>query len=93
VNDSNQWSVPPPPPPPGRPLNTYALLSLLLSLMVFPPLGIYFARKAKEQIAVSGESGIELANVGEIVGWIFTSILGVMLCVWCGFMVTLLGST
>jgi hypothetical protein len=89
VTDSNEWTVPPPPPPPQpRPLNTYALLSLLLSLMVFPPLGIYFARKAKQQIAETGESGIELANVGEIVGWVFTSLIGVMFCLWCGVVIS-----
>lgn len=88
----NEWSVPPPSPPPGRPLNTYALLSLVLSLVVFPPLGIYFGRKAKQQIAETGESGIELATVGEIIGWVLSSVLGLMMCVWCAFAATIVAN-
>jgi hypothetical protein len=56
---------------------------------VFPPLGIIFGRKAKAQIAVTGESGIELAKIGEIVGWVFTSLYVVGCCGWLIFMSSL----
>ena len=52
------------PPPHGwypPPMNTYAILSLVFALAVFPPLGIYFGNKAKREIAERGERGIELA--------------------------------
>ena len=58
--------APPPPPypyghyPPQPPYNVYAILSLALGILVFPPLGIYFGAKAKQQIAASGERGIVL---------------------------------
>jgi peptidyl-prolyl cis-trans isomerase B (cyclophilin B) len=80
------WQPPPPGYPayvPQPPLNTYALLSLVLGVMVLPPLGIYFGNKAKEQIAASGERGIELARVGVIVGWILTIVYGLFIVVWC----------
>jgi peptidyl-prolyl cis-trans isomerase B (cyclophilin B) len=48
-------------------------------VFVFPPLGIYFGYKAKQQIANTGERGVELANAGVIVGWIFTSFY----ILWC----------
>ena len=67
------------------PLNTYAILSLVLALAVFPPLGIYFGVKAKQQIAQTGERGIELATAGVICGWIISGLMGLVFLVWCGF--------
>jgi peptidyl-prolyl cis-trans isomerase B (cyclophilin B) len=61
---------------PQPPINTYAILALVLGVMVLPPLGIYFGSQAKKQIAVSGERGIEMARVGVIVGWILTGVYG-----------------
>ncbi len=63
-------SQPPPPQPPPPypyvpyppPFNTYAILSLVFALFVFAPLGIYFGKVAKRQIAQTGERGIELAG-------------------------------
>jgi hypothetical protein len=78
-------NYPYPPPYAPRPYNTYAILSLVFALAVFPPLGIYFGHKAKQQIAQTGERGIELANVGYILGWVFTALMGVFLLLWCGF--------
>lgn len=78
---------PPPYPyghyPPQPPYNTYAILSLALGILVLPPLGIYFGTKAKQQIAVSGERGIELANAGVIVGWVLTGLFLAFFLVWC----------
>ena len=79
------------PPPPYAvlpPFNTYAILAAIFAFVVFPPLGIYFGYKAREQIAQTGERGIELAKVGIIGGWIITSLQAVFLVVWCGFMLT-----
>jgi Domain of unknown function (DUF4190) len=94
--DTRQWQPPPGmyqpygPPPPGYPVyvpqppfNTYAILALVLGIMVLPPLGIYFGNKAKEQIWVSGERGIEMAKAGVIVGWILTIVYGLFFVVWC----------
>jgi peptidyl-prolyl cis-trans isomerase B (cyclophilin B) len=75
----------PPYPPYPPPVNTYAILSLVLGLAIFPPLGIYFGNRAKEQIAQTGERGVELATAGIVVGWILTSLYAVFICVWCGF--------
>ncbi|WP_240942678.1 DUF4190 domain-containing protein [Planosporangium thailandense] len=66
-------------------MNTYAILSLVFAIAVFPPLGIYFGNKAKRQIAERGERGIELANAGVICGWIFSAFQGLVLIIWCGF--------
>jgi hypothetical protein len=88
---------PPPPQPPGppygpypypAPLNTYAILSLVFAVFVFPPLGIYFGKKAKQQIAQTGERGVELATAGVICGWIFSACYALFLLVWCGFALT-----
>lgn len=83
----------PPPhyPPPYPPFNTYAILSLVLAIAVFPPLGIYFGYKAKEQIARTGERGVELATVGIVLGWIFSAIIGLALLAWCGMFVVMFG--
>ncbi|WP_433088004.1 DUF4190 domain-containing protein [Dactylosporangium sp. CA-052675] len=70
---------------PLPPVNTYAILAAIFAFVVFPPLGIYFGRKAKEQIAVSGERGTELATVGVVAGWIISVLYGLFLIVWCGF--------
>ena len=92
---------PPPygPPPYGpyppyaypRPINTYAILALVLGAAVFPPLGIYFGKKAKQQIAQTGERGVELATAGLVVGSILTAIYGLVILVYCvvvGIMIT-----
>jgi len=71
----------------------YAILSLVFALAVFAPLGIYFGNKAKQQIAVSGERGIELANAGVICGWIFSAIAGVVVLIWCGMFATIMGAS
>jgi len=91
----------PPYPPPGYPpygyppppLNTYAVLSLVLALALFPPLGIYFGIKAKEQIAQTGERGLELARVGVIAGWVLTGLMVLFFVLWCGFMATVASSS
>jgi hypothetical protein len=70
------------PPPP--PFNTYAILSIAFAVFVLPPLGIYFGRKAKEQIAQTGERGVELAQAGIVTGWVLSILLGGFLLVWCG---------
>ncbi|WP_020521778.1 DUF4190 domain-containing protein [Catelliglobosispora koreensis] len=82
----------PPPPPPGPyapqyggypyapPFNTYAILALVLAIAVLPPLGIYFGYKAKEQIAATGERGVELATAAIVIGWVLTSIYVLMCC-------------
>jgi Domain of unknown function (DUF4190) len=92
--------TPPPYPPPYGPypvpppyavlppFNTYAILAAIFAFVVFPPLGIYFGYKAREQIAQTGERGIELAKVGIIGGWIITGLQAVFFVVWCGFMLT-----
>lgn len=84
----------PPYPPYGypAPFNTYAILALIFGAMVFPPLGIYFGKKAKGQIAQTGERGVELATAGIVVGWIFTILYGLFLVAWCGMATVLLGS-
>ena len=70
------WYQPPP-------YNTLAILALVLGVMVLPPLGIYFGHKAQEQIAQTGERGVELAKAGVVVGWILTSLYGVLFCGVC----------
>jgi hypothetical protein len=72
------------------PINMYAILSLVFGAMVFPPLGIYFGNKAKEQIAQTGERGVELATAGQVVGWIFSVMYALFILVWCGFAGTML---
>lgn len=72
-----QQQIPPP-------LNTYALLSLIISLAVFPPVGIWLGYQARKQIAHTGERGGELATAGIVVGWIFTSLYALFFIVWCG---------
>jgi hypothetical protein len=71
----------------GPPTNTYAILAAIFAFVVFPPLGIYFGYKAREQIAATGERGSELATVGIVAGWILTALYGVFMLVWCGFAV------
>jgi len=71
----------------------YAILSLIFALVVFPPVGIYLGNKAKQQIAATGERGIELANAGVICGWVFSIIQGVFLIVWCGFFTAFFGAS
>ena len=63
----------------------YAILALIFGVFVFPPLGIYFGSKAKQQIAVTGERGAELATAGYVVGWVFTGLSVLFILVWCAF--------
>lgn len=77
---------------PQPPVNTYAILAAIFAFVVFPPLGIYFGNKAKQQIEQSGERGIELAKVGIIGGWILTILYGLFMIVWCGFFVFFVGA-
>jgi Domain of unknown function (DUF4190) len=84
-NDAVGYQTPPP-------HNLYAILSLVFSVAVFPPVGIYLGYKAKQQIAETGERGIELAQVGIVVGWIFTALFALFFLVWCGMLFTFLGS-
>ncbi|WP_249713835.1 DUF4190 domain-containing protein [Rhizomonospora bruguierae] len=74
------------------PYNTYSILALVFAVAVFPPLGIYFGRKARQQIAQTGERGSELATVGIVVGWVFTSIYGLFILLWCGMAATMFAS-
>jgi hypothetical protein len=82
--------VPYPSRNPAPPVNTYAILSLVFSLAVFPPVGVYLGNKAKEQIAETGERGIELANIGVVAGWILSVLYVGFVVVWCGFAGTIL---
>ncbi len=67
-------------------VNVYAILALVFSAMIFPPVGIVLGYKARRQIAQTGERGSELATAGIVVGWIFPCIYGLFFIVWCGFM-------
>ena len=93
-------AVPLTPPPPAQPYpypypyppmyvqpatNTYAILAAIFAFVVFPPLGIFFGVKAKQQIAQTGERGIELAKVGIIGGSIMTGLQALFFIVWCAF--------
>ncbi|MBT8225381.1 MAG: DUF4190 domain-containing protein [Dactylosporangium sp.] len=81
-----------PPYAPPPPYNVYAILSLALGLAVFPPLGIYFGSKAKQQIAQTGERGIELAQAGLVCGWVLTALLGIAVAGWAIAMAVLLST-
>jgi hypothetical protein len=74
------------------PTNTYAILAAIFAFVVLPPLGIYFGIKAKQQIAQTGERGIELAKVGIIGGSIMTGIQVLGIIVWCGVVGTMMSS-
>lgn len=61
--------------PQTKPTNTYAIVSLVASIMGFmgfalvgPILGIVFGQMAKKQITQSGEEGMGLASAGVILG-------------------------
>jgi len=81
--------TPPPPPPYAPPINLYAILSLVFAVFVLPPLGVYFGHKAKQEIARTGERGVELATAGIITGWVMTGILALLVIVWCGLLTLL----
>jgi hypothetical protein len=72
--------------------NTYAILAIIFAVAILPPLGIYFGKRAKEEIARTGERGIEVANAAVVVGWVFSAIMGVFLIVWCGIFVSAFGT-
>jgi TctA family transporter len=82
VPDPALGRAPYPPYPYSPPFNTYAILSLVFGAMVFAPLGIYFGKRAKKEIARTGERGAELATAGIVVGWIFTVFYALFLLVW-----------
>lgn len=99
-----QHSSPTPNPMPGYPpyppyppyayvalVNPNANLALAFGI-VFPPLAIYFAKKAKEQIAQTGENGAEMATAGAVLGWTFTILYGLMIVVCCGAATVFLSS-
>ncbi|MET9604633.1 DUF4190 domain-containing protein [Streptomyces sp. NPDC006512] len=76
----HHWPPPSPQPPWGPParalppvLNGFALASLLVGLLCFPPLGIVFAGVALVQIARKGERGKALAVVGLVVSVVMTA--------------------
>ncbi|WDZ88123.1 DUF4190 domain-containing protein [Micromonospora cathayae] len=73
-------------------MNTYAILSLVFGVAVFPPLGIYFGNRAKREIERTGERGVELATAGIVVGWVFTIMYVVFLVIWCALAGSLLTS-
>ncbi|MFJ3878706.1 septum formation family protein [Streptomyces sp. NPDC090077] len=81
----HSWPPPSPPPvwgpPPsyGHPpaLNGFALASLLVGLLCFPPLGIVFGVVALVQIARKGERGRALAVAGLVVSLLTTAVLTV----------------
>ncbi|MFJ7267481.1 DUF4190 domain-containing protein [Streptomyces sp. NPDC099050] len=72
-----QWPAPPPqgyaygPPP----LNGFALASLLVGLLCFPPLGIVFGIVALTQIRKKGERGKVLAVLGLVVSVLLSGVL------------------
>ncbi|WP_051368010.1 DUF4190 domain-containing protein [Hamadaea tsunoensis] len=65
------------------PTNAYAILAIVFACFVLPPVGIYLGGKAKQQIAESGERGIELANLAVVLGWIFTVLQVVIVLLVC----------
>ncbi|MBT2469239.1 DUF4190 domain-containing protein [Streptomyces sp. ISL-66] len=75
------WPAPPPTPPPyGHPygppaFNGFALASLLVGLLCFPPLGVVFAIVALVQIAKKGERGRVLAVCGLVVSLVMTAVV------------------
>ncbi|MCX5122713.1 DUF4190 domain-containing protein [Streptomyces sp. NBC_00347] len=74
----------PAPPPQGyaygpRPLNGFALASLLVGLLCFPPLGIVFAIVALVQIGKNGERGKALAVWGLAVSLVMSLAVAVAL--------------
>ncbi|MEV7831353.1 DUF4190 domain-containing protein [Streptomyces subrutilus] len=79
------WPPPPPPqawgPPPGAagppPLNGFALASLLVGLLCFPPLGIVFGAVALVQIARGRQRGRPLALAGLAASVVMTVLLAV----------------
>jgi hypothetical protein len=81
----------PPPYPygyvPQPPYNTCAILAIVFAFAVFAPLGIYFGHKAQQEIARTGERGIELARVGVIGGWVISGLQATILCLMCGMII------
>ena len=77
---------------PLPPYNVYAILSVIFSLLVFPPVGIFLGYKAKEEIARTGERGIELAKVGIIAGWVLAALQVLLLLFWCGMVLMFIGT-
>ncbi|MER5727909.1 DUF4190 domain-containing protein [Streptomyces sp. NPDC002138] len=82
----NPWAAPPPgapygyghpvaPVPGEAALNGFALASLLVGLLCFPPLGVVFAIVALVQIATRGERGKALAIAGLAVSVLMSGVL------------------
>ncbi|CAM5568456.1 hypothetical protein SAVIM338S_04778 [Streptomyces avidinii] len=75
------WPAPQPSPPPygypyGPPaLNGFALASLLVGLLCFPPLGVVFGIVALVQIAKKGERGRVLAVCGLVVSLLMSGLM------------------
>ncbi|MFF4366268.1 septum formation family protein [Streptomyces sp. NPDC001594] len=66
----------PPPGPAGPPaLNGFALASLLVGLLCFPPLGVVFALVALAQIGRRHERGRALAVVGLVVSLLTSAVM------------------
>jgi|GEM_PF-5363113 hypothetical protein len=71
---------PPDYPPQPRPLNGYALASLVISitslmscLVFLSPVGAILGHVAHRQIAERNEQGAGMATVGIIIGWLGTA--------------------
>ncbi|MEU8433626.1 DUF4190 domain-containing protein [Streptomyces sp. NPDC029216] len=68
------WGAPPGPAGPP-PLNGFALASLLVGLLCFPPLGVVFGLVALAQTGRRGERGRVLAVFGLVVSLAMTAVL------------------
>jgi hypothetical protein len=79
------------PYPPQPSYNIYAILSLVFAIFILPPLGIYFGIKAQQQIAVSGERGVELAKAGVVTGWVLSGFYVLSLLITCGLFLGMFG--
>ena len=60
--------------------NAMAILALICAF-VFAPLGIVFGYMAKKQIKQTGEQGEGLANVGLVLGYVFTGLAVLGCCI------------
>ncbi|MFE1790681.1 DUF4190 domain-containing protein [Streptomyces sp. NPDC059525] len=83
----------PPPGPAGAPaLNGFALASLLVGLLCFPPLGVVFGLVALVQIGRRQERGRALAVVGLVVSLVTTAVMLYGLVSWTRPFLERLGS-
>jgi hypothetical protein len=72
--------VPPQPVQQQAGTNVMAILALV-GAFIFAPLGIVFGYIAKRQIKETGEQGEGLANVGLILGYVFTGLAVLGCCI------------